>query len=279
MNELYRLVYASRNLVQGQEADASTAVGQILDASRRNNAAVDVTGALMFNGAAFAQVLEGPRLGVENTFERIQRDERHGDVTVLQCGPVEKRGFTNWSMAFVGQSARGLALWSTLAADSGFDISRMDGDGVFSMLHDLVLEEEGMNGAQQSVLPAAAPPVEADVTTSERCKATDVKSQAMAEPSASLGSGAAAIVALVQMALADERSRAASLQAEIDVLRTELAAECERTAMLKRERDLWAGRAEALATMMAKEAANTKPRGKQRDGSSTAAGTALRSVA
>ena len=153
MKDLYRLVYTSRNQMPGSEAAMAEAVAQILETSRRNNVRADVTGALMFNGGAFAQVLEGPRRGVEQIFERIQRDMRHGDVTVLQCGPVESRGFTNWSMAFVGQSARGLAMWSGLAAESGFDLSRIDGDAVFTMLHGLVL---GPVDVQREAMIAAA---------------------------------------------------------------------------------------------------------------------------
>ncbi|WP_043357752.1 BLUF domain-containing protein, partial [Methylobacterium sp. B1] len=128
---------------QGSEPEVMAAVRQILDASQRNNAALGVTGALMFNAGAFAQVLEGPRRGVETTFERIQRDLRHDDVTVLQCGPAESRAFANWSMAFVGQSSSGQARFSSLSAESGFDLARLDGDRVFAMLHGLVLEEEG----------------------------------------------------------------------------------------------------------------------------------------
>ena len=136
MSDLYRLVYASKNLLQGSDAEIAAAVSQILDASRRNNAGVAVTGALMFNAGAFAQVLEGPREGVENTFERIQCDPRHGDVTVLQCGLVESRTFTNWSMAFVGQSEAGRTRWDGIAAASGFDLTRLDGDA--GVLHALL---------------------------------------------------------------------------------------------------------------------------------------------
>ena len=157
MSDLYRLVYTSKNLLQGPDAETTVAVTQILATSQRNNSAVDVTGALMFNGGAFAQVLEGPRRSVEQTFERIQRDWRHGDVTVLQCGPVEERGFADWSMAFVGHSAQGQTLWSGLAAESGFDLSRLDGDAVFAMLHGLVLEEEGVPVPAAIPAPAALP--------------------------------------------------------------------------------------------------------------------------
>lgn len=69
MSDLYRLVYASKNLLQGTDAEIAQAVSQILAASQRNNTGVDVTGALMFNAGAFAQVLEGPQRGVETTFE------------------------------------------------------------------------------------------------------------------------------------------------------------------------------------------------------------------
>ncbi|MCJ2074874.1 BLUF domain-containing protein, partial [Methylobacterium sp. E-016] len=81
MSELYRLVYASKNLLQGSEAEMTASITQILAASQRNNGRSNVSGALMFNAGAFAQVLEGPRRQVEETFERIQCDDRHGDVT------------------------------------------------------------------------------------------------------------------------------------------------------------------------------------------------------
>ena len=144
MIDLYRLVYASKNLIGGNEDDGAAAVVQILSTSQRNNAASDVTGALLFNKGAFAQVLEGPRRSVEETFERIQQDDRHSEVTVLQCGPAECRAFGNWSMAFVGRSSRSQALWNDLAAQSGFDLTRMNGGDVFAMLHGLVVEEEGI---------------------------------------------------------------------------------------------------------------------------------------
>ena len=153
MSELYRLVYTSKNLLHGTDAEIAAAVRQILEASQRNNVEADVTGALMFNAGAFAQVLEGPRRGVEETFERIQCDSRHGDVTVLQCKPAETRRFANWAMAFTGQSAEGRARFGDLAVESGFDLSRLDGDAVFAMLHELVLEEESARLANIAAAP------------------------------------------------------------------------------------------------------------------------------
>lgn len=268
MSDLYRLVYASKNLLQGSDAEIAAAVSQILDASRRNNAGVAVTGALMFNAGAFAQVLEGPREGVENTFERIQCDPRHGDVTVLQCGLVESRTFTNWSMAFVGQSEAGRTRWDGIAAASGFDLTRIDGDAVFAMLHGLVLEEEG--------LPAAAsPPAEPSRQEGGPGPGLDVERvraelpqafrapQAVRDAGAMPASGQAAgsvtarpeaALAVLRAALAQERQITTDLRNELDTVRIALAIEQELAATLRGERDLWAGRAQVLASAMSREA-------------------------
>lgn len=293
MSDLYRLVYASKNLLQGPEAEVMAAVRQILDASQRNNRTVGVTGALMFNAGAFAQVLEGPRQGVEATFERIQRDLRHSDVTVLQCGPAESRGFTNWSMAFVGQSSQGQARFNSLASESGFDLSRLDGDSVFAMLHGLVMEEEGIPateiaapGPAQAAAPVAAPvtaPSTAPVPETRGAAGLDV-AQVRAEiaqlrpdsgmavadvppaaaparprteaarPTGARGATDAAL-SVLKAALASERQRTTDLRAEIDALQVALAAAEDRLGAMRGARDLWAGRARLLAQAMAQEAA------------------------
>jgi blue light- and temperature-responsive anti-repressor len=290
MSDLYRLVYASKNLLQGSEAEVTAAVRQILDASQRNNREVGVTGALMFNAGAFAQVLEGPRRGVEATFERIQRDLRHGDVTVLQCGPTESRSFANWSMAFVGQSARGQERFSSLAAESGFDLSRLDGDQVFAMLHGLVTEEEGLPAAEAAtpakpgrdasgldvvqvraaiaqLRPEAAPPAVAPA------KPLAGREPAATGRSAAPRDAAEAALCVLKAALASERQRTSALRAEIDTLQVALAATESRLDGLEAERDLWAGRARLLAEAMVREADAVQPAEAQDDDTSrTAAG-------
>ncbi len=143
MNEpLQRLVYCSRSrLVSGDPALADE-IRRILGSSQRNNSRVGVTGALMFNAGWFGQVLEGPARAVEATFERIQCDDRHGDVALLQFAGVEQRAFPNWSMAFVGRSARHEDLFGDVATRSGFDFSRLQGERLFNVLHELLLREE-----------------------------------------------------------------------------------------------------------------------------------------
>ncbi len=139
---LSRLVYYSRNRMAGDPNDLAAVINSILATSRANNAKVGVTGALMFNSGCFAQVLEGSQDAVEGVFERIQQDERHGDVSLLAFDPVPARAFEAWSMGFVGASVADAARYGGLAAESGFDPARMTGEALFSTLHRLALEEE-----------------------------------------------------------------------------------------------------------------------------------------
>ncbi|SFL82740.1 BLUF domain-containing protein [Methylorubrum salsuginis] len=146
-DDLRRLVYYSRNRTAGAPEAVDGTIRGILETSRVNNARVGVTGALMFNAGCFAQVLEGPTSAVEATFERIQQDERHGDVALLAYDVVENRLFTDWSMAYVGASQAEVARYGDLADSSGFDIARMTGDRLCAVLHGLALEEEAAAAA------------------------------------------------------------------------------------------------------------------------------------
>lgn len=96
--ELHSLVYFSRSTIQPSRVDAE--IRSILDIARKENPKCDVTGALLFSGGFFAQVLEGPLGAVQSTFERIRSDARHTEVSVLSCKPITRRSFADWSMAY-----------------------------------------------------------------------------------------------------------------------------------------------------------------------------------
>jgi hypothetical protein len=101
---LYRLIYRSRDVIAQAMPDALTEEGlqremrAIVASARWHNKADNLTGALMYTGAGFAQVLEGPREVVER---------RHADVTVLSFTPTQRRSFPDWPLAFCGQSTAG----------------------------------------------------------------------------------------------------------------------------------------------------------------------------
>jgi len=144
-NDLYRLVYYSRNAIIGDAATLAAAITSILTWSQANNQRVGITGALMFNSGCFAQVLEGSQSAVEDMFERIQQDDRHGDVSLLAFDPAPTRAFENWSMGFVGASVEDAARYGVLVQASGFDPAHMTGEALFATLHGLAIEEEYSN--------------------------------------------------------------------------------------------------------------------------------------
>ncbi len=96
-DDLFRLTYLSRSSVP--DADLPALLDEVLAVSRANNLRDGVTGALLCNGGFFVQVLEGPFGAVQQTFERIQVDERHSEVVLLHADPVQSRLFGEWAMA------------------------------------------------------------------------------------------------------------------------------------------------------------------------------------
>ncbi len=99
---LFRLIYYSVNAVQAQEGSLQQELKSILLASQRNNPRLGVSGALVFNYSYFAQILEGDRKAVTQTFCKITKDPRHSDIVILEGLPIAERMFENWNMAFVG---------------------------------------------------------------------------------------------------------------------------------------------------------------------------------
>ncbi|ASJ70775.1 BLUF domain-containing protein [Granulosicoccus antarcticus] len=141
-DSLVRVVYVSRNTITGDDEHISREVVKILDSARASNASSGVTGALMFNRGLFAQVLEGPPDRVEQTFERIQCDERHAEVSLLAYDVITERSFNQWSMAYLGAKSGRPAKLLDLAQDTGFDPKRLDGNEVHAALQAMLLEAD-----------------------------------------------------------------------------------------------------------------------------------------
>ena len=118
MTKLYRVLYCSRNRIAGDTDTVTAQITSILAASRENNAREDITGGLLFSTGCFAQVLEGSSAAVQETFERIQCDDRHNDVILLEAGPINERAFPDWSMAFTGGDAGASPLAGGALADA-----------------------------------------------------------------------------------------------------------------------------------------------------------------
>ncbi len=140
--QLYRLVYCSRNLLQGSLAEITKELEQILVSSRVNNQKAGITGALLYNDGMFAQALEGPLPELANVFEIIQRDPRHREIVVVQSGPSEKRDFPAWAMAFSGNPQAEHLPAATAAFRAAFAHLEDSGEQMLAVLRDLVVAED-----------------------------------------------------------------------------------------------------------------------------------------
>ncbi len=141
---LSRVIYCSRNRLQGPHETVAATIGTILSVSRANNARDGLSGGLLFSKDCFVQVLEGPRDGLEAAFERIQCDDRHGEVTVVASGPIRTRDFPEWSMAFTGEIDA--SSWAALDLAEAFRGRSSDGDAVLRMMKDLVYRRQDWLG-------------------------------------------------------------------------------------------------------------------------------------
>lgn len=94
---LLQLVYASAATVNFSSEDLDA----LLEKARANNSTMDVTGMLLFHEGTFLQVLEGSQENVEELYNKIATDTRHGNVLLLATREIDERNFGDWSMAFV----------------------------------------------------------------------------------------------------------------------------------------------------------------------------------
>lgn len=99
---MFSLVYVSKSLLEPGQAIRE--IGSIVDVSTVRNAAAGVTGALLYTGTRFAQVLEGDEPAVREIMGSIARDQRHCDVVTIDQGPITTRRFSTWSLVYLGYS-------------------------------------------------------------------------------------------------------------------------------------------------------------------------------
>ncbi len=127
MPDLYNLAYISKNAIRGTPEKTQEQIRNILATAHKNNSAKNITGALLYSGGYFCQVIEGSQENLEDLFESIQMDPRHSDVTVLQFEPIQSRSFGEWAMALVGIE----------------DNMRFDIEGVRASKNELKVKETG----------------------------------------------------------------------------------------------------------------------------------------
>ncbi len=91
INQLIYISQATRKM-------SNSELLQIHTTAQQNNAKIDVTGSLFYNGGWFLQVLEGPIKTLHDLYGKIEKDPRHKNSRVLYNEPAKFRTFTRWTM-------------------------------------------------------------------------------------------------------------------------------------------------------------------------------------
>lgn len=109
---LFRITYFSvaTRPFRPQELD------ELLVKARSNNAAVGVTGMLLYHDRNFLQTLEGPKEAVDAVYSRILCDQRHCSVVTAVRDDTDKRLFGDWAMGWANPSMLSEGLQTDLAA-------------------------------------------------------------------------------------------------------------------------------------------------------------------
>lgn len=97
-----RLLYISDRRIDHLDADSFET--EVVVASRIKNAALGLSGALLFTGTHFAQILEGPKASIDALMQTLQDDDRHENIAVIERSAINTRRFADWQMAYFGPS-------------------------------------------------------------------------------------------------------------------------------------------------------------------------------
>ncbi len=127
---IVRLMYVS---MMTEDCDMD-ALQDILDASRRNNAELGITGMLCYDPAFFFQCLEGPGDAVRELYARIHEDPRHKNVKLIEERDTDRRFFGEWSMAFVKASEVDKQTIAKYCPNAKFDPYTFDADTALRFL-------------------------------------------------------------------------------------------------------------------------------------------------
>ncbi len=131
---LVRLLYASRS---AQLVDQEL-VDSILAQSRGHNPKLGITGILCQSGNLFMQLLEGGRLPVNELYNRIVRDDRHGEVVLLHYEEVVERRFGAWTMGLVNLAKVNRSTLLKYSETAALDPHAMSGRAAMALLDELI---------------------------------------------------------------------------------------------------------------------------------------------
>ena len=102
---LQRLIYLSAKTDKFQNNEL------ILKQSKNYNASKEISGILLEYENNFIQYLEGDPIEVFTLYKRIEKDERHTDIWLVDYSAINERAFQDWGMGFKSLNQVQLEEW------------------------------------------------------------------------------------------------------------------------------------------------------------------------
>ncbi len=134
---LSRLIYISEPQFDAAEGSTLTQLASIMTASRRNNKASNITGALVYDQYWFLQVLEGERRAIWERFSRINEDERHGGCLLIEMADVEDRLFGNWWMGLAARNTTTEPVFAPYLVNGALQADAMSAYAILGLMTEL----------------------------------------------------------------------------------------------------------------------------------------------
>jgi hypothetical protein len=99
---LERVIYVSEWRID--VVDIEAVMAKLVTDARSRNAHLAVSGALLFTGTHFAQILEGLASSLALILSALRQDPRHSNIHVAAHHSISARIFSGWHMAYHGPS-------------------------------------------------------------------------------------------------------------------------------------------------------------------------------
>lgn len=136
--QLVRLLYFSRNRLAQFGDPIEDRLAELIGVCMAQNRRDRVTGVLVHDETWFVQALEGDAAAVSQSFERILRDPRHGEVTLTQMRPVATRRYGCAPMAAIARDEDNASIFRQYAEGTGFDPRLIPADRLADLVEALL---------------------------------------------------------------------------------------------------------------------------------------------
>ncbi|MFN0264077.1 BLUF domain-containing protein [Tepidamorphus sp. 3E244] len=138
MSRQERIVYQSHAALLPDAEVIGSAIDDIVESGRRNNARAGLTGVLLYTDGLFMQALEGPGDAIDAAMERITADRRHRDMLILRRDEADSRLFPDNPLTYVSAA---MVREAVSGSNRGFsmDLSRLPSEIFAPLLRSLVV--------------------------------------------------------------------------------------------------------------------------------------------